>query len=288
MTFVRAVILLQVCWLFGCYRFFGSEESVGRSNADDPTVIDVSDPDAADTSDRVDAWVPLSPLQPAAPSKPVSGAQSSTSTWEPRPTWILGEEIENARDLGGVPLGDARSVAKNAVFRGPPLSLLSASGCAEFARLGIRTVIDLRIPSERTAVPEADCVLDTAAVVTAPLPVPYNVSPSDYVADLNEVDSIAAAFEMLGDPTAYPIYLHCTWGRDRTGVIVAVILRALGASHADILKEYLLSSATVGAYPRSLEAVLAAIEEGGGIEAYLASAGVSGEQLATLRARAVH
>jgi protein-tyrosine phosphatase len=186
-----------------------------------------------------------------------------------------------------VPLGDAGSVAKNAVFRGPPLSQLSASGCAEFARLGIRTVIDLRVASERTSVPEADCVLDKAAVVNAPLPVPYNVSPSDYIADLNEVDSIAAAFDALGDPAAYPIYLHCTWGRDRTGVLVAVILRALGASHADILKEYLLSSATVGAYPRSLEAVLVAIEEGGGIEAYLASAGVSGEQLATLRARAV-
>ena len=288
MTFVRAVIVLQVCWFSGCYRFFGSEQSVDRSNADKPAIIDVSD--TSGTSERdasePDAWEPY-PLEPLAPSKPVNGAPNAPSTWEPRPTWILGEELENARDLGGVPLGDGHSVAKNAVFRGPPLAQLSAAGCAEFARLGIRTVIDLRIASERTAVPEADCVLDNAAVVTTPLPVPYNVSPSDYIADLNEIDSIAAAFERLGDPTAYPIYLHCTWGRDRTGVIVAVILRALGASHADILKEYMLSSATVGAYPRSLEAVLAAIEEGGGIEAYLASAGVSGEQLATLRARAV-
>lgn len=293
MTFARAVIVLQMCWLSSCYRF-GSSESVGRSSADDPTVIDVSDTVDASESDgsEPDAWEPdaLDPdaLEPVAPPKPVSGAQSSTSTWEPRPTWILGEEIKNARDLGGVPLGDERSVAKGAVFRGPPLAQLSSSGCAEFARLGIRTVIDLRVASERTAVPEADCVSDNAAVVTAPLPVPYSVSPTDYIADLNEVASIAAAFEMLGDPTAYPIYVHCTWGRDRTGVLVAVILRALGASHADILKEYMLSSASVGAYPTSLEAVLVAIEEGGGIEAYLASAGVSDENLATLRARAVH
>jgi protein-tyrosine phosphatase len=92
------------------------------------------------------------------------------------------------------------------------------------------------------------------------MPIPYNVSPADYVADLNASASIAAAFTVLGDPAAYPVYIHCTYGRDRTGVLAAVILSALGAKRADILQEYLISQRTVGATPASLTAVLDEIE----------------------------
>jgi Tyrosine phosphatase family len=70
-------------------------------------------------------------------------------------------------------------------------------------------------------------------------------------------------------------------------VLAAIILRALGASRANIMKEYLLSLATVGAYPDSLAAVLDTIERRGGIESYLRAAGVSDGALATLRTRAI-
>jgi protein-tyrosine phosphatase len=200
---------------------------------------------------------------------------------------VLVGAATNARDLGGTPLENGGAVACGQLFRGAPLAYFTSEGCAEFAALGIRTVIDLRTADERAAKPDSPCVADSAKLVFAPLPIPYNVDAHDYIADLDATPSIATALRTLGDESAYPIYFHCTWGRDRTGVLGAVILLALGATRAAILQEYSLSEAAVGAFPDSLVAVLDEVERRGGIEAYFAAAGISKDQLATLRARAI-
>ena len=194
-------------------------------------------------------------------------------------------DVANARDLGGTPAGNGQSVACGAIYRGAPLAGLSPDGCEVFARLGIKTVIDLRVASETAALPESACVQSGATIVSAPMPIPYNVSGPEYIADLDAKPSLAAAFAALGNPAAYPIYIHCTWGRDRTGVLAAAILSALGATRADILQEYALSQRSVGAFPASLIAMLDEIDARGGIEAVLTAAGVTPEQLAALRAR---
>jgi protein-tyrosine phosphatase len=113
------------------------------------------------------------------------------------------------------------------------------------------------------------------------------VSAADYIAILDASESIVRVFERLGDAAHYPVYFHCTWGRDRTGIVVAVVLLALGATPEAIMADYLVSGETVGAYPASLQAALDDIASRGGIEAYLAAAGVTDQQLATLRANAV-
>jgi hypothetical protein len=199
---------------------------------------------------------------------------------------ILLEGSPNARDLGGTPLSGHRVVACQALYRGTALTSLTTQACDEFASLGIRTVIDLRMSSERATPPEAECVVEAARIVHAPMPIPYNLSPEDYVADLNAAASVAEAFRVFGDPDAYPVYFHCVYGRDRTGVLAAVLLLALGASREAVLAEYKLSAlAGVGAYPASLAAVLDEIEAEGGIGAYLRRVGVTDQQLAVLRAR---
>jgi hypothetical protein len=216
----------------------------------------------------------------------VGGVEGGTRTCQrSEPVFVCA--VPNARDLVGTPIANGQSVACGALYRGAPLAGLSDEGCRVFGRLGIKTIIDLREDSERAARPEAACVTSSANVVSAPMPIPYSVSPADYVADLNASASIAAAFTVLGDPAAYPVYIHCTYGRDRTGVLAAVILSALGATRADILQEYLISQRTVGATPASLTAVLDEIELRGGIDAVLAAAGVTPSQLATLHTRAV-
>jgi len=125
-------------------------------------------------------------------------------------------------------------------------------------------------------------------MVLAPMPIPYDVSPADYVADLNAKDSVAAVFAVLASESAYPIDIHCVYGRDRTGVMSAIILLAVGASYDDVMKEYRLTeSAGLATYPDSLAAVLDAIAQQGGIEAYLASAGITAETAAGIRARLI-
>lgn len=237
----------------------------------------------ASSSDGSDAGALASPdssaaIQLDAAPKPSSAAECQAASY------VLQPEIVNARDLGGVPL-EQGATSCGMVFRGPPLAPLSAEGCAEFSALGIRTVIDLRIESERTTKPDAPCVTDKASLVLAPLPVPYDVSPENYVTDLNTVESMSAIFHTLGDPDAYPVYMHCTYGRDRTGVVAAAVLLALGAAPEAIQAEYVLSEDSVGAYPASLQAVLDEVEGRGGVNVYLADLGISDREIAVLRER---
>ncbi|HEY6078703.1 MAG TPA: tyrosine-protein phosphatase [Polyangiaceae bacterium] len=196
---------------------------------------------------------------------------------------VLDGQVVNARDLGGLPLASGGHVACGSLFRGPPLAALDLEGCSHVAALGIRTVIDLRMEHERESRPTTPCV--DAGQVLAPLPIPFGLGPTDYLNDLNS-PSVAVALHALASAEAYPIYFHCTWGRDRTGVLSALLLRALGVSREDVMQEYLLSQSSVGAYPNSLDAVLDEIEARGGAEAFLLEIGISASELATLRARA--
>lgn len=197
---------------------------------------------------------------------------------------ILPDELTNARDLGGTALTDGRHVACGQLLRGAPLRL-SSVGCADFSELGVKSVVDLRNDSERASVPDAACI--TANVVAAPFPIPYGLSAEDYLRVLHESTALATAFHTFGDDSAYPVYFHCTYGRDRTGVIGALLLLALGASRETVMTEYLLSKPFVGAYPDALDAVLDEVESRGGVERVLQDAGITEAELATLRERAV-
>jgi protein tyrosine phosphatase (PTP) superfamily phosphohydrolase (DUF442 family) len=200
---------------------------------------------------------------------------------------VLAGEAQNARDLGGIPTAGG-SVACGQVYRSAALWSLSTDGCEAFAALGVKTVLDLRVPSERQAVPDAACVAATARVVLAPMPIPYNVSPADYVADLNADATVKLIFETLGDEASYPVLFHCTYGRDRSGVVAALVLLALGASREEVVADYQRTAANgLSVFPASLAAVLDAVEQRGGIEKHLAAIGVSAEALAVLRAKGV-
>jgi protein-tyrosine phosphatase len=197
---------------------------------------------------------------------------------------VLVDDVTNARDLGGVPLAGGRHVACGVLYRGAPLRL-STDGCREFRGLRIRSVIDLRLESERSTTPDAACISSTR--VNAPFPVPYGLSAADYLRVLHETASLAATFHALGDASLYPSYFHCTFGRDRTGVIAALVLLTLGATRETVMQEYLLSQPFVGAYPDALDAVLDEVEQRGGAEAVLLDAGVRPAELEVLRQHAV-
>ncbi|MDF3071586.1 MAG: putative protein-tyrosine phosphatase [Polyangiaceae bacterium] len=216
------------------------------------------------------------------PAEPVPPRPVEPSSSCERSQFVLRPDVSNARDLGGVPLASG-AVRCGTVFRGPPLRL-GEQGCQQLAELGLKTVIDLRTENERLGSPQSACV--AASVVTAPLPVPYGLGPQDYLRDLNTDESVARVFRTFGNPEAYPIYFHCTYGRDRTGVIGALLLRTLGATRQTVMEEYLLSAPNVGAYPNALEAVLDDIDARGGPEQLLLDLGITAEEIAVLRDRA--
>lgn len=44
----------------------------------------------------------------------------------------------------------------------------------------------------------------------------------------------------------YPLYVHCLSGKDRTGVVIAALLKIISVNDEDILEEYYLSIGTEG------------------------------------------
>ena len=113
------------------------------------------------------------------------------------------------------------------LFRGGRIDTLST--LADIGSPG--TVINLRQGADPTHLP----------VHLLHLPAPDRVE--NYETSLRPVRRwISDAIKALASPdTRWPVFLHCTSGRDRTGVIVAAILHALGIPNALILEEYLLS-----------------------------------------------
>lgn len=217
-----------------------------------------------------------------APAGPDAGTAAGAC-----PRRFLEQDVTNARDLGGHPLGAGFRVACGKVLRGGDLSVLSSGGCQELAKRGIRTVIDLRMASTQASSPAAACVSAQARVVSAAMPKLLPDTPENYLALMKEKTAIAAVFAALGDPAAYPAYVHCVIGRDRASFVAALVLGALGASRATIVDEFKLSAqAGVAVRPACIEAVLDSVQQQGGFDAYLRSVGVTRAQLDVLRQQA--
>jgi hypothetical protein len=196
---------------------------------------------------------------------------------------VLTAEVTNARDVGGHPLAGGKQTACRRYLRGGSLGGLSATGCSEFAALGIKTVIDLREPAVQTSEPPPACV--TATRVLAPMPKLLPDTPANYLELFKETAAITKVFATLGDASSYPVYLHCIIGRDRASFMTALVLSAAGATRATVVEEFKLSSAAgVAVKPECIEAVLDEVDKRGGIEATLTAAGVSAAQLGVLRA----
>ena len=229
--------------------------------------------------------------------------------------------VFNLRDLGGYPTVDGRSVRWRTVFRGDglhrahdPLGPVRATSC--------RTVIDLRTVGERTAgfvlcddveSLHLPLLLETwdrqALALGSPDPVDFLVERYLEMAE-NGGGGIASILETLARPTRLPAVFHCSAGKDRTGVVAALLLATLGVEDRHIADDYHLSAraidrivasydvpvagdavAMVAVPPAFLacppEAILGFLdrlrERHGSTDGYLASIGIGGPTLAALR-----
>ncbi len=191
--------------------------------------------------------------------------------------WVL-PELRNARDLSGTLGGGGGVVSCGHLYRGPAPVNLSEAGCSQWAELGIRTVIDLRNAAEIRDAPTSDCVRRSVDTIEAPM------SATSYLAPLDNRQSMAMAFTVLADPSRYPVYLHCSRGVDRTGVLVALVLTAIEAPPTAVTAEYELSAeAGFVTDPQGLAAMAGEVDRRGGILAYLAGIGITPAQIRSIR-----
>ena len=161
----------------------------------------------------------------------------------------------NFRDIGGYPNADGRSVKWETLFRADSLNRLTSGDHAEIRRLGIATVIDLRttaeveeghFDAEATPVdflhlPLMESVPDPEAFRTQP-----GLLSSTYVEMLDTAGAhVVRAIEALASPGGLPAIVHCTAGKDRTGVLIALVLGLLGVDDELIVEDYALSAASM-------------------------------------------
>lgn len=223
----------------------------------------------------------------------------------------------NARDLGGYPTVDGGVTKRRSLLRADDLAQLSPEGLAALDGYGIRTVLDLRWPEE---------------IAAAPSPIPRHLPGVRYrsvsLLTDNPVDwgalggycekeqwkctvlerlqpQLKQALALIAAADPGPLLFHCVAGKDRTGVIAALLLALAGVVPDAIAADYAASTANLrdaylsrygGEDPAAIvQAVrcpeaavynmLEYLQRAGGTRAYLARIGLDSGEITRLRAR---
>lgn len=160
--------------------------------------------------------------------------------------------LHNFRDLGGLPTRDGRRTVRGVLFRGDAPEPDLAHGVARLRELGVRTVVDLREPHERAERPNP---------LAAEAAVAYHAI--DLIAGLRDGWSELAAERPLGAlyvralERAGPAFVravdalvagegarvvHCSAGKDRTGMVAALVLDVVGVPRSVVVRDYVATA----------------------------------------------
>jgi protein-tyrosine phosphatase len=192
--------------------------------------------------------------------------------------WIELDGAVNVRDLGGLATQNGGRTMGGRLLRSDNLQELSAADVARLVGdIGLTTVVDLRSTAELTA--EGPAPLQTVdGVRHVHLPVlPEQGSATDMVADVlltradtdrsrypadpvtghylgyleDRPDQVVAAVRTIASSEG-PVLVHCAAGKDRTGVVVALALGAVGVRPEAIVADYAATGERTGALPERL------------------------------------
>ncbi|MGW0895597.1 tyrosine-protein phosphatase [Streptomyces goshikiensis] len=191
----------------------------------------------------------------------------------------------NVRDLGGYRTWTGGKVRQGRVYRSDALSRLTAADVTTVAGLGLTKVVDFRIPMElqydgadrlpagltATSRPVSDLGLYATLVgaISSGDPVQQERMlgggrAEAYMRDIYRTfvtspenrAQFAATLREIADGGQGPLLYHCTSGKDRTGWLSYVLLRALAVPEATAERDYLASNTFRGAYDAQVRAGL--------------------------------
>lgn len=171
------------------------------------------------------------------------------------------EGIHNFRSIAPYPLSGGGNFRAGAIFRSGALERMTPADAAWLlGSVRVQTVLDLRHPDELVGVSQDHGLADRVV----PISIFSDSQPqSDVIAELNGLygegisggrylhylsiggSQFARAFRHFASEASYPLLVHCTAGKDRTGVLLALVMDVAGVSEADIALEYGLSDANV-------------------------------------------
>ncbi|MDQ0646182.1 protein-tyrosine phosphatase [Microbacterium natoriense] len=250
----------------------------------------------------------------------------------------------NSRDTGGTPLAAGGVTRAGVLYRSDALGGITDDGIRTLSESPIGTIVDFRSEFERVEAPNRLGTERSFVEVGIPLlegSMTGMPSPAD-LGDLGDLDgeaaramlsripslaelyvgmlgSAAASFAEVARLVARPaddhgaVLVHCTAGKDRTGVATALLLDAAGADRAAVVADYAqseenlagewaermlerarswgmplvpaLTDLVTATPPQAIEAAFAWIDERGGSAEYLRGGGLSDDDFEALRER---
>jgi hypothetical protein len=160
----------------------------------------------------------------------------------------------NFRDLGGYPTLDGRTTRWGRLYRSDTLHELTDSDLEALRAIGLSSIIDLRTSAELERTGRG--LLGTEPIRHVHLPVVQEGgtsqgAPADAQEDLHHRylwyldigrSALVSALTMVGDPNAYPLVFHCAAGKDRTGVLAALVLDIVRVERNVIIEDYVLTA----------------------------------------------
>jgi protein-tyrosine phosphatase len=208
--------------------------------------------------------------------------------------WLELEGLDNVRDVGGLPLRAGGTTRPGVLFRSASLHHVTAGDVEHLVDvIGLRLVLDLRTQREidsdgPTAVAAAG--VETVALSFIPedgQPLPETGDDTDpllrgylgYLVDRTE--NVVEAVRRLAAEDAGPALVHCAAGKDRTGVLVALVLDVVGVQRDAVIADYALSAERVEAMFRRWTAA-AGVDMPADLTPHLPRAEVLGAVLARL------
>ncbi|MCD5346751.1 tyrosine-protein phosphatase [Agromyces sp. H3Y2-19a] len=171
----------------------------------------------------------------------------------------------NFRDVGGLPARTGR-VRDGVLYRSDGLFRLGDAGKAELRELGVGIVIDLRDDNEARSMPDD---LDGLDVEVLRLPVFEGSGASQGMAGISlealydrivtqHAGVVVAALREIASAGERSVIVHCTAGKDRTGIVVALALLAVGVDREAVIDDYARTEANLaGEWLEGMVAVIA-------------------------------
>jgi len=183
------------------------------------------------------------------------------------------EAIHNFRDFGGYQTKNGAQIKKGLLYRSGSLDKATNADLDELATLGLKTICDLR--SEQERLKEPDRIPDISPITF------FNISmrpivdyhsrslkrlgslmfgaerKTDYIAESYKayrdyatgyLPQLKALFKRISNPENLPVLIHCSAGKDRTGVVSSLIQQMLGVPLDVAMDDYLITNRHMDEY----------------------------------------
>ena len=217
------------------------------------------------------------------------------------------EGAVNFRDLGGLPVEGGGAVRRGRLFRSDSLHTLTDDDLAVLHdSLRIATVVDLRMDQEVDEHgPREGHFREGVRWWRLPLFAMYlqhwtereSWATEELVAERYfefvelGAEPLARIVTELGRPGVTPAVVHCAIGRDRTGVVIAMLLDLVGVPRDAIAADFAVTGRYITDFPVTPERILhllSAVDDRlGSFEQVVRRQGVTDAELTALRAALV-